>query len=123
MAYRMISIYHDDRRLGMVELFHPDDVRLLADQLMFFAGKLNESDDLYVIEDRIAQHYFRIGDRTIFGTGLVVGRAGNDFLPNRACRLPRSPKSSNSAASPNRSGGRKATFISRKLRGFSRLSS
>lgn len=81
MAYRMISIYHDDRRLGTVELFHPDDVRLLADQLMFFAGKLNESADLYVIEDRIAQHYFRIGDRTIFGTGLVVGRAGNDFLP------------------------------------------
>jgi hypothetical protein len=81
MAYRMISIDSDSRRVGIVELFHPDDVRLFTDELMLFAGKLNMSDDLYAIEDRIAQHYFRIGDRTIFGTGLVVGRAGNDFLP------------------------------------------
>jgi hypothetical protein len=80
MAYRLISIYPDSRRLGMVEVFHPDDVRLFTDQLMFFAGKLNQSDDLYAIEDRVAQHYFRIGHRTIFGTGLVVGRAGNRFL-------------------------------------------
>jgi hypothetical protein len=87
MAYRMISIYHDDRRLGIVELYHPDDVRLFTDQLMFFAGKLNESDDLYAIEDRVAQHFFRIGDRTIFGTGLVVGRVENDFLPQPCMSL------------------------------------
>jgi hypothetical protein len=53
---------------------------------MFFVSKLNGSDDLYAIEDRIAQH-FRIGDRTIFGTGLVVGRVGNGFLPQPCISL------------------------------------
>jgi hypothetical protein len=47
---------------------------------MFFAGKLNEPDALYAIEDRVVQRYFKIGDKTIFGTGLVVGRDENDFL-------------------------------------------
>jgi hypothetical protein len=80
MAYRMISIDSDSRRVGIVELFHPDDVRLFTDELMLFAGKLNMSDDLYAIEDRVARHYFSIGNRTIYGTGLVVGRAGSGFL-------------------------------------------
>ena len=44
------------------------------------AGKLNEFDDLYAIEDRVAQGFFKIDDTTIFGTGLVVGRTGKGIL-------------------------------------------